>query len=216
MTPDLFLDQESQAAPLALGANACVLLGFALPCVAALLAAIAAIEREAPFRQMVVPGGARMSVAMTNAGRLGWTTDRSGYRYTAIDPESGRAWPAMPAVFAQLAHDAAAAAGFAGFEPDACLINRYLPGTRLSLHQDRNEHDMTAPIVSVSLGMAATFLFGGQKRNDKTARVPLHHGDVVVWGGADRLRFHGVLPLKDHPHPLLGSQRINLTFRKAG
>jgi alkylated DNA repair protein (DNA oxidative demethylase) len=216
LTPDLFSDLESQSAPLPFGANACVLLGFALPCVDELLAAIAAIESDAPFRQMVVPGGATMSVAMTNAGRLGWTTDRSGYRYTGIDPESGRAWPTMPTVFTRLARDAAGAAGFAGFEPDACLINRYLPGTRLSLHQDRNERDMAAPIVSVSLGMDATFLFSGHQRADKSARVPLHHGDVVVWGGEDRLRFHGVLPLKDHPHPLLGSQRINLTFRKAG
>jgi DNA oxidative demethylase len=157
-----------------------------------------------------------MSVALTNCGALGWTTDRRGYRYTGIDPDSGRPWPAMPTMFATLARDAAAAVGFADFEPDACLVNRYLPGSRLSLHQDRNERDFRAPIVSVSLGMPATFLLGGSERSDRTAKVPLYHGDVAVWGGADRLRYHGVLPLKEVPHSLLGSQRINLTFRKAG
>ncbi|OJV55192.1 alpha-ketoglutarate-dependent dioxygenase AlkB, partial [Hydrogenophaga sp. 70-12] len=147
---------------------------------------------------------------------LGWTSDRRGYRYSAIDPERGRPWPAMPPAFAGLAHEAAAAAGFEGFAPDACLINRYAPGARLSLHQDRDERDDTAPIVSVSLGLPATFLWGGQARTDPTLKLPLRHGDVVVWGGADRLRFHGVSPLKDGSHAVLGPQRINLTFRRAG
>jgi alkylated DNA repair protein (DNA oxidative demethylase) len=165
---------------------------------------------------MVTPGGLPMSVTSTNCGMLGWVTDPRGYRYTSVDPETRNPWPVMPEVFASLAIRAAAEAGFAGFEPDACLINRYVPGARMSLHQDRNEQDFGAPIVSVSLGMSATFLFGGHERSDRAARVALHHGDVVVWGGPDRLRYHGIMPLKDVPHPLMGSVRINLTFRKAG
>lgn len=214
-TPDLFAHERLGQIE-ALGPQAVVLRGFALPYVESLLPAIAALQLAAPFRHMVTPGGFTMSVALTNCGTLGWTTDRHGYRYTATDPASGQPWPAMPAVFARLAREAAAAAGFADFAPDACLVNRYLPGTRLSLHQDRNERDLSAPVVSVSLGMTATFLFGGLARTDKTVRVPLFHGDVVVWGGVDRLRYHGVLPLKDEPHPQLGQQRINFTFRKAG
>src|SRR5690606_8287520 len=175
-----------------------------------------ATTAAAPWRHMQTPGGFTMSVALTNCGALGWTSDRRGYRYTRVDPDSGEPWPPMPPVLARLASEAAAAAGFPDFAPDACLVNRYTPGARLSLHQDRNERDFGAPIVSVSLGMSATFLFGGPARADKPARVPLVHGDVVVWGGVDRLRHHGVLPLKDGEHPLLGAQRINLTFRKAG
>ncbi|GAB2475739.1 DNA oxidative demethylase AlkB [Comamonas humi] len=212
-TPDLF---DTAGDRHRLGPGAVVLRGFALPFVDELLSALAGIEAAAPFRHMVTPGGFTMSVALTNCGVLGWTTDRRGYRYSATDPDSGQPWPAMPAAFARLASEAALAAGFAGFEPDACLVNRYQPGVRLSLHQDKDERDYDAPIVSVSLGMPATFLFGGLARTDPTAKVPLAHGDVVVWGGADRLRYHGVAPLKDTPHPLLGSRRINLTFRKAG
>ncbi len=193
-----------------------MLRGFALPYMDALLPAILVVEQNAPFRHMVTPGGFSMSVALTNCGALGWTTDSRGYRYTKIDPDSGRPWPAMPAAFDRLAREAAQDAGFSGFEPDACLVNRYQPGSRLSLHQDKNERDYDAPIVSVSLGMSAVFLFGGHERADKAMKVPLYHGDVVVWGGEDRLRYHGVMPLKDHPHPVLGSQRINFTFRKAG
>src|SRR5690606_38895560 len=214
-TPELFAN-DATGEPLPLGRSAFVLHGFALPRADDLRAAIAAIEAEAPFRHMVTPGGYTMSVALTNCGALGWTTDGRGYRYSAVDPLSARPWPAMPAVFARLAHEAAHAAGFDGFTPDACLINRYRPGSRLSLHQDKDERDFTAPIVSVSLGMAASFLFGGDKRSDRAARVPLAHGDVVVWGGVDRLRYHGVAPLKDRPHPVLGSERINLTLRRAG
>jgi alkylated DNA repair protein (DNA oxidative demethylase) len=165
---------------------------------------------------MVTPSGHRMSVAMTNCGALGWVSDRTGYRYVAQDPETGQPWPPMPDRFLGLAQNAAAQSGFAGFLPDACLINRYEPDARLSLHQDRDERDLTAPIVSVSLGLPAVFLWGGLKRKDPTRRIPLVHGDVLVWGGPDRLRYHGVLPLKAGQHALLGEQRINLTFRKAG
>jgi alkylated DNA repair protein (DNA oxidative demethylase) len=164
---------------------------------------------------MVTPGGFRMSVAMTNCGDAGWVSDRSGYRYDAIDPDSGKRWPAMPPVFADLAARAAGRAGFDGFATDACLINCYEPGARLSLHQDRNERDFDAPIVSVSLGLPAVFLFGGARRTDRPMRVPLEHGDVVVWGGPARLAFHGVAELHDGTHPLVGCRRINLTFRKA-
>jgi len=201
-----------------LGPGAFVLPGFALPFVDELLPAIDAVAGRAPFRHLVTPGGFTMSVALTNCGALGWTSDRRGYRYSATDPDSGLPWPPMPASFARLAREAAWAAGFENFAPDACLVNRYAPGARLSLHQDKDERDHGAPIVSVSLGMPAVFLFGGLARGDKAARVPLAHGDVVVWGGEDRLRYHGVLPLKEAPHPLLsqlGPIRINLTFRKA-
>jgi alkylated DNA repair protein (DNA oxidative demethylase) len=210
-TMDLFEPGERQQR---LGPGAWLLHGFALPCVPQLLAAIAAIEAVSPFRHLVTPGGFTMSVAMTNAGELGWTSDRRGYRYSAIDPERGTPWPAMPPAFAGLANEAAAAVGFGGFAPDACLVNRYAPGARLSLHQDRDERDHSAPIVSVSLGLPATFLFGGFERSDKTVRVPLQHGDVVVWGGVDRMRFHGVLPVKPGRHEAVGEQRLNLTFRK--
>ncbi|RXZ44519.1 DNA oxidative demethylase AlkB [Crenobacter cavernae] len=214
MTPDLFGD-ENQTWSEALCPGAVVLRGLAMPDEAALLAALDDIAAAAPFRHMVTPGGFCMSVAMTNCGAYGWVSDRGGYRYDAADPDSGRRWPRMPDVFLRLATDAAARAGFDGFAPDACLVNRYAPGARLSLHQDKNERDLGQPIVSVSLGLPALFLFGGSRRDDKPARVPLTHGDVVVWGGPARLRYHGVMPLKDGLHPLVGGYRINLTFRKA-
>ncbi|WP_051237654.1 DNA oxidative demethylase AlkB [Ottowia thiooxydans] len=199
-----------------LGQQAMVLRGFALPYVQTVWSALQAIIVQAPFRQMVTPGGRSMSVRLTNCGALGWTSDIHGYRYTPRDPESGLHWPSLPEPFHQLAYEAAAQAGFAGFVPDACLINRYRPGTRMSLHQDKNEFDYSAPIVSVSLGVPALFLWGGETRTDRAERVPLFHGDVVVWGGVDRLRFHGVAPIKESTHPLLGTERINLTFRRAG
>lgn len=195
--------------------GAVLLRGFAWPMEAGLLAGLREIEREAPFRRMFTPGGHQMSVAMANCGEAGWVTDRSGYRYDGADPESGKAWPAMPAVFRGLAKAAAREAGFTGFAPDACLINRYEPGAKMSLHQDRDEKDFSAPIVSVSLGLPAIFLFGGLKRSDKPQRYRLAHGDVVVWGGPSRLFFHGIAPLADGEHATLGRQRINLTFRKA-
>ena len=202
------------AEPLAEGAT--ILRGFAEPSARALVDVIAEITAASPFRNMVTPGGYTMSVAMTNCGRLGWVTDRRGYRYDPLDPLSGEPWPALPPIYRDLATRAADAAGYAGFEPDACLVNRYEPGTRLSLHQDRNERDFTAPIVSVSLGLPAVFLFGGARRQDRASRVRLESGDVVVWGGPTRLTFHGVAPLADGEHPLTGRHRINLTFRKAG
>lgn len=209
-------DGAAQDGRVVLGPQSLVLRGFALPMVDALLAGVDAVAAQAPFRHMETPGGYTMSVALTNCGQLGWTSDARGYRYMRTDPLSGQPWPAMPPAFMLLAQAAAAEAGFAGFEPDACLVNRYEPGSRLSLHQDRNERDYGAPIVSVSLGMPAMFLFGGEQRADKASRTPLFHGDVVVWGGVDRLRYHGIMPIKDLPHPRLGSQRINFTIRRAG
>lgn len=211
----LFDALERTAGAVTLAPGAALLRGFALDDAAALLAAIDTVAALAPLRHMVTPGGYMMSVATTSCGELGWTSDAQGYRYAACDPDSGLPWPAMPALFNTLARDAAAQAGFHGFEPDACLINRYAPGARLTLHQDRNERDFGAPIVSVSLGLPATFLFGGIRRTDPTLKLRLVHGDVVVWGGAARLRFHGVLPLSHGTHPVTGACRVNLTFRKA-
>lgn len=199
----------------ALAPGAVLLRGHALAIDTELLAAIDAVAAKAPFRHMVTPGGFEMSVAMTNCGAAGWITDRKSYRYTTDDPESGRPWPAMPPVFRKLADEAAAKAGFPGFVPDACLINRYEPGTRLSPHQDRDEADFGHPIVSVSLGLPATFQFGGPRRADPMKKVVLGHGDVVVWGGPSRLAHHGVLTLKSGEHPMTGRRRFNLTLRKA-
>jgi DNA oxidative demethylase len=201
------------AEPLAEGAV--LLRGFVATEAPALLRALEPMLAAAPFRHMVTPGGHAMSVAMTNCGEVGWVTDRTGYRYDAIDPETGRAWPPIPRLFLDVAARAATAGGFAGFVPDGCLINRYTPGARLTLHQDRNERDFTAPIVSVSLGLPAVFLFGGQVRTGRPRRVRLEGGDVVVWGGPSRLNFHGVDPLADGEDRLTGRCRINLTFRKA-
>ena len=209
-------DVTAGPAPLVRGSTSSVLLRrFALPYLDEVLPALDAIVLAAPLRHMATPGGLRMSVAMSNCGPLGWVTDGRGYRYARLDPPSGLPWPPMPPVFLRLAQEAALAAGYPGFVPDACLVNRYAPGARMALHQDRDECDFNAPIVSVSLGLPATFLFGGAERADKASRIGLLHGDVVVWGGPDRLRFHGVAPLKEGEHALLGAQRINLTFRKA-
>ena len=212
LTADLFDESGSERAD-ALGLT--YLPGFALPREQALLAAIAEITTAAPFRHMLTPGGQRMSVAMTNCGQVGWVTDRKGYRYDPLDPDTGRPWPSLPECFARLAECAAAEAGFPAFHPDVCLINRYEPGARVSLHQDRDERDFSSPIVSVSLGLPATFLFGGAKRSDRPHRLPLTHGDVVVWGGTTRLSFHGVAPVADGSHPAVGRMRLNLTMRKA-
>jgi len=194
--------------------GAVLLRGFAAAAAVELIGAIAEIESAAPFRRMMTPGGHLMSVAMTNCGSLGWVTDRSGYHYHACDPETRRPWPAMPPALRSLAMQAADRAGFAQFRPDACLINRYQPGARMSLHQDRDEQDLAAPIVSVSLGLPAVFQFGGLRRSDKAQRFRIQHGDIAVWGGPARLCFHGVAPLAQGEHPLLGPVRINLTFRK--
>jgi DNA oxidative demethylase len=216
LTADLF-DAIADVRPSreAMADGSVLLRGFALRFEADLIPALREIVAQAPFRHMSTPGGHQMSVAMTNCGNAGWVTDRTGYRYDGVDPESGQSWPEMPAVFRELACEAAAEGGFENFSPDACLINRYEPGARMSLHQDKDEQDFAAPIVSVSLGLPAVFLFGGLKRSDKPARFRLVHGDIVVWGGPSRLFFHGVAPLADGKHAVLGRQRINLTFRKA-
>ena len=196
--------------------GAVLLRGFFTAIEAGVIDDLRAVVKQAPFRHMVTPGGHAMSVAMTNCGARGWVTDRSGYRYDAIDPVSGQPWPLMPDSFRDLAARAAEQGGFENFAPQACLINRYVPGAKMSLHQDKDEKAYSAPIVSLSLGLPAMFLFGGFIRSDKSQRIALLHGDMVVWGGVDRLRYHGVLPIKQGRHPRLGEQRINLTFRVAG
>ena len=215
-TADLFDDLPAQATQQPIAPGAALLRGFARQGDAVLLRAIEAVIAMAPLRHMRTPGGYTMSVAMSNCGPLGWVSDPSGYRYDALDPLSGRPWPAMPACCMDLAVRAAAQAGFAQFRPDACLINVYAPGAQLSLHQDKDEKDFCAPIVSVSLGLPAVFLFGTPRRSDRPQRHRLSHGDVVVWGGPARLAYHGIAPLADGEHALLGRRRINLTFRHAG
>ncbi|PDT67564.1 DNA oxidative demethylase AlkB [Bradyrhizobium ottawaense] len=215
MTADLF-DSVAEAQPSReeIADGAVLLRGFVKPIETGLIAAVRAIVAQSPFRRMTTPGGHLMSVAMTNCGERGWITDHTGYRYDPIDPRTGAPWPEMPPVLRDLARHAAEQGGFQDFAPDACLVNRYEPGTRLSLHQDKDELDYSAPIVSVSLGLPATFLFGGLVRSDKPRRFRLVHGDVVVWGGASRLAYHGVAPLAEGEHALLGRKRINLTFRR--
>ncbi|SUD44449.1 alkylated DNA repair protein AlkB [Pseudomonas fluorescens] len=217
-TGDLFSDEALQqpARREQIGEQSCVLRGYALPWLERVLPELRAVLVQSPFRHMVTPGGFTMSAALSSCGALGWTTSPQGYRYSPLDPERQQPWPSMPAVLRELAINAASAAGFDGFAPDACLINRYVPGARMSLHQDKNERDYNAPVVSLSLGLPAVFLFGGHQRSDKTQKISLFHGDVAVWGGVDRLRFHGVLPIKEGTHPRMGPQRINLTFRTAG
>ena len=210
---DLFAGEPARTE--LIGPGAALLRGLARAEEARLLASCEAVAAAAPFRRMVTPGGFRMSVAMTNCGIAGWVTDRRGYRYDPADPETGRPWPAMPPVFAELARRAARAAAYRDFDPDCCLINRYEPGARMSLHQDRNERDFSQPIVSVSLGLPAIFLLGGLRRSDRPRRIRLESGDVVVWGGPARLIFHGVAALAAGDHPTLGARRLNLTFRKA-
>ena len=212
MNLDLF---ESSVQHVQIATGAMWLQGFALSLDEQLLADLEKIAAAAPFRHMLTPGGRRMSVAMTNCGTLGWVTDQSGYRYDSRDPASGKPWPPIPAAFMELAAAAAERAGFGCFAPDSCLINRYEPGARLSLHQDKDEHDFDAPIVSVSFGLPAVFLFGGLRRGDTPQRLLLKHGDVVVWGGPARLRYHGILRLLEGHHSTVGPYRINLTFRKA-
>ncbi len=218
MSMDLFAEQDLQqpARVERIGDQAYVLRGFALPALTQLLAALDGVLRQSPLRQMQTPGGFTMSARLSSCGDLGWASDRDGYRYSPVDPLSAQPWPALPAAFLTLARTAAEAAGFNGFVPDACLINSYAPGAKMSLHQDKNERSFTAPIVSISLGLPATFQFGGFQRSAPTQRISLFHGDIVVWGGVDRLRYHGVLPIKPGHHSLLGEQRINITLRQAG
>ncbi|MBY6072996.1 DNA oxidative demethylase AlkB [Marinobacter salsuginis] len=215
MNHDLFDDLAPDRATEHLMDGALVIRQFALPNAESLIEGIEKVTSEAPLRHMKTPGGHSMSAAMSCCGNLGWVTDRQGYRYQSEDPESGKPWPAMPAVFRELAISAADTAGFEGFEPDACLINRYQPGAKMGLHQDKDEEDFSQPIVSVSLGLPIVFQFGGLKRSERPMRVPLGHGDVVVWGGPARMRYHGVLTLKAGEHPLTGGYRYNLTFRRA-
>ena len=215
MTADLFACfPQARASREEMAEGAVLLRGFVGESEAELIAALRDIVAAAPFRHMVTPGSHQMSVAMTNCGNAGWVTDRTGYRYSPDAPETDKPWPAMPPLLRELADRAAERAGFAGFAPDVCLINRYVPGARMSLHQDKDELDFTAPIVSVSLGLPAIFMFGGLKRSDKPRRFRLDHGDIAVWGGPSRLFFHGVAPLADGDHPVMGPQRLNLTFRK--
>jgi DNA oxidative demethylase len=205
---------EIQAAKFEFAENAFLLKGFAND--VQILADLQAIIAASPLRHMMTPMGFAMSAAMTNCGQLGWISDKNGYRYDTLNPSTGAPWPPMPASFLQLATGAAAECGFVDFMPDACLINQYKVGASMGLHQDKNELDFTQPIVSVSLGIPAVFQFGGLKRSDKTLKIPLNHGDVVVWGGEARLKFHGIMPLQPSSHAVLGAYRYNLTFRKAG
>jgi alkylated DNA repair protein (DNA oxidative demethylase) len=216
-TRDLFgdLPRRTEKSVERLAAGAVVLRAFAQDEEAALMHSLRTVVSAAPFRHLITPGGYRMSVAMTNCGEVGWVSDLTGYRYDPIDPTTQQHWPAMPEAFRSLCARATQAAGFAPFEPDCCLINRYEAGARLSLHQDRDEHGYDSPIVSVSLGLPATFLFGGLKRSDRPQRLPLESGDVAVWGGPARLAFHGIAPLAEGEHPLTGPYRFNITFRRA-
>ena len=216
MTANLFDDQFPDTSTVPIGPQAVVLRSYAAPQASQLLADLKRVEQTSPFREMLTPGGHAMSSPKTNCGALGWTSDRSGYRYTARDPLTGQCWPPMPASFDRIARDAALAAGFECFAPDSCLINQYFPGTHLGLHQDSDERDHGQPVVTVSLGLPAMFLWSGLARTGKPARVPLFHGDVVVWGGVDRLRYHGIAVLKPGEHGLVGAQRVSLTFRRAG
>jgi DNA oxidative demethylase len=211
--PDLFANAGKPIEPM--GDGAVLLRAFALDDAAAIFDAILGVERSAPFRHMVTPGGGRMSAAMTNCGARGWVTDRKGYRYAPDDPETGEAWPSMPLLFLDIAARAARIAGFPGFVPDGCLINRYEPGAHMGLHQDKDENDRIAPIVSVSLGLPIDFLWGGKTRRERPVRYPLSNGDVVVWGGPSRFVYHGVAALEDGEHPLTSHYRYNLTLRKA-
>jgi len=210
----LFDSNLSQRSQEQLEEGAMLLRGFAAAEAPVLVDEVTRISQTAAFRHMVTPGGYTMSVAMTNCGRVGWVSDRTGYRYSSVDPDTGVPWPAMPAAFINIAVRAAAEAGFANYDPDACLINRYIPGAKLSLHQDRDETDAWSPIVSVSLGLPAVFLWGGKRRSDPVRRLHLESGDIAVWGGPARFAYHGVAPLKDGQHPLTAGARINLTFRK--
>lgn len=216
-TPGLFDDPKgsTEGTRIELAEDAYLLPGLALADAPELHRALLSIAAQSNFRHLVTPGGHRMSVAMTNCGSVGWTTTERGYVYAPKDPATGRAWPPIPPLFETLGQRATQLAGFAPLRANACVVNRYEPGTRLTLHQDKDEQDLTQPIVSVSLGLPAVFLLGGFERSAPTLRRRLEHGDVVVWGGASRLRFHGVLPIEPGSHPVCGPYRYNLTFRAA-
>ncbi|MBM4227503.1 MAG: DNA oxidative demethylase AlkB [Gammaproteobacteria bacterium] len=215
MMEDLFSGTQESTAAGTLPAGVMLLPGFALALAPQLLEDVARMAIASPPRRMQTPGGHWTSVNMSNCGEVGWVSDRRGYRYEATDPLTGEPWPALPAPWLALAKQAAEHAGFADFMPDACLVNHYAVGTRMGLHQDRDERDFSAPIVSVSLGLPVVFQFGGATRSAPVMRIPLEHGDVIVWGGPARRHYHGVLTLKPGVHPATGAHRINLTFRKA-
>jgi alkylated DNA repair protein (DNA oxidative demethylase) len=196
-----------------LGPGIALLRGFADT--SRLMPLVENVASMSPFRHLVTPGGQTMSVAMTNCGTVGWVSDRSGYRYSSQDPLTGRRWPPMPPEFHELALTAAARGGFPDFVPDACLVNRYSPGSRLTAHRDADEQNFAQPIVSVSLGLPAGFAFYGLTRGGKGRSVALEDGDVLVWGGPSRLVYHAVRPVKPGNHPLTGGYRYNLTFRHA-
>lgn len=202
------------AATLTIAQDVSLLRGFAAP-TGPLVLAIESIAGRAPFRHLETRSGGRMSVAMTNCGPWGWHSDARGYRYVEHDPLTGERWPPMPAPFAQLAAEAAALGGFPGFEPDACLVNRYVPGAQMGAHRDWDELDKRHPIVSVSIGLPALFLWYGAKRQGKPIVTPVEDGDVVVWGGSARAGYHGVRKLPPGAHPAAGALRYNLTFRRA-
>ena len=211
---DLPLAPDALRTPIAPGAV--LLRGLGRANDVQLLAAVESVIAELPLRHLQTPGGHTMSIQTTRCGSMGWVSEPGGYRYAPRNPGTRQPWPAMPACFMELAESAAAQAGYADFVPNACLINQYAPGAKLSLHQDKDERDLRAPIVPLSLGLPAVFLFGTPNRKDRAQRHRLVHGDVVVWGGPSRLAYHGVMPLADGEHGLLGRRRINLTFRRAG
>jgi len=210
--PDL-LAQPSRAAAIAIAPEVLLLKHHAIT--APLVAAIERISREAPFRRLHTPGGGQMSVAMTNCGTVGWHSDTRGYRYLDRDPESGRPWPPMPPAFLSLASHAAAMAGFPGFEPDCCLVNRYAIGSQMGAHRDYDELDMRHAIVSVSIGLPAVFVWYGARRKGPAIPVLVEDGDVVVFGGAARAGYHGVRRLAARPEAACDAVRYNLTFRRA-
>jgi alkylated DNA repair protein (DNA oxidative demethylase) len=210
---DLFNEEFDQKIQIADGAYC--LRGFVLPVANDICAMLTQHFKAFPPQQMMTPMGYPMSVKTTSFGKFGWVGTPQGYGYSEVDLVTKKAWPPMPAVFFQLATDAAKEGGYSDFVPDTCLVNLYAIGTKMGLHRDQDELDFSQPIVSVSLGISATFLFGGAKRSDKTTKIPLTHGDVVVWGGKSRLHYHAIMPLKPNTHELLGACRINLTFRKA-